>query len=166
MAINKKLLTGNLLGEVFVLCIGIFFWFLDNFTYALILGGIGISLALFTACWFLIDEKIPIIIYHIIHLVIIAFFVMNFLEFADFMNQRAVKRQQCGQVENIIVPFSKNIPASFELVNSQQRIKFLYGSIQSDIEKYQGQICVEYSFDERWVDDPYIHKVTAYTVQN
>ena len=77
----------------------------------------------------------------------------------QYFNQRAALQQQCGIVQNIEESGSGRDIDTFEVVNNQKEVKFLYKYYKDQIQQYQNKVCVIYSFDKKWARSPYIHQI-------
>ncbi|MHA3981244.1 hypothetical protein [Acinetobacter venetianus] len=79
------------------------------------------------------------------------------LEVASYMNKQAAKQKICGVVENIRIVQGRGV-STFDLVGDGVRKKFLYYK-HKDMLKTASSFCIEYAFDQRWSDYPYVFEI-------
>lgn len=73
----------------------------------------------------------------------------------NYINQNAPRNTTCGWVKNIKKPGRSS--GQFSLVNEQNSQIFPYtDQIQDNL---GSEVCIEYSLDQHFSDDPYIHEI-------
>jgi len=145
----------NIVHGYFALTISLIFLIFSAFPWAivcLILGVLLIGLG-YVRVWK--KDRIPNLVVEgtIFMMILCSFWSMSWI--TDYINQNAPRKTMCGWVKNIKKPGRSS--GQFSLVNEQNSQIFSYTyQIQDDS---SSEVCIEYSLDQRFSDDPYIHEI-------
>lgn len=133
------------------------FFIFNNFEWAITCLFVGIMLIPFGYWRKKYNDHISDFILIPSFVIIILFPMYISLKLSGYMNQQASKQKICGVVENIRIVEGRGV-STFDLVGNEGRQKFSYYR-HKDILETSPSFCIDYSFDKRWSDYPYVFNI-------
>ncbi|WP_436870194.1 hypothetical protein [Acinetobacter courvalinii] len=145
----------NVVHGYFALTISLIFLMFSAFPWAIVCLILGVLLIGLGYVRVLKKDRIPNPVIEGTVLMMILFSLWSAGWITNYINQNAPRNTNCGWVKNIKKPGRSS--GQFTLVNEQNSQIFPYtDQIRDDS---SSEVCIEYSLDQRFSDDPYIHEI-------